>query len=78
MSCPLLPPARVRHILSGQLENAAAGLFKRNLDNVGMLGSAGHPCRHAAVCLSVLAGQFNTGNIREGPGIWTADVGSSR
>lgn len=42
------------------------------------LGSTERPCRCAAVCLGVLAGQFNTGNIGEGPGIWTADVGSSR
>lgn len=27
-SCPLLPPARVRHTLSGQRENAGAALFR--------------------------------------------------
>lgn len=78
VSHPLSPPVRVRHTLSGQRENAGAGLYERSLDNVGTLGSAGHPCRRAAVCPAVLVGQFNTSNTGEGPGIWTADVDSSR
>lgn len=50
--------------------------FEHYLDNMDVLGSAGRPCRCAAVCLAVLAGLFNTRSIGEGPGIWIADVGS--
>lgn len=68
----MLLPAWVR------CENTGAGIFDHYLDNMGTLGSAGCPCRHAAVCTAVSVGQFNTSNTGEGPGMWTAAMDSSR
>lgn len=43
VSHPLPPPARVRRTLSGQHENAGAGLCERHLDNTGTLGRLSIP-----------------------------------
>lgn len=73
MSHPLFPLAQVFHPLWDQCENS--GIFS----NAALISWAAPSIPTGVLpSVAVLVGQFNSRGTGEGPGIWTANVGSRR